>query len=133
MVFGCNQDAELIWPHVCHVVGCGIMPTNLHKCEQLNAHPRLVTQGVKKLPEGYMHGWRLAVPAGLKLRCKILAHFHNSPTAGHPGRDNTTTLVTQRFSHVGQTVRSRMHHVPAIKNLHHQEKDTSLSHAGRCL
>ena len=27
MVFSCNRDAELILPHVCHVMGCGIRPT----------------------------------------------------------------------------------------------------------
>jgi hypothetical protein len=30
------------------------------------------TQGVRKLPEGYMHRWRLAVPAGLKLRHEVV-------------------------------------------------------------
>ena len=27
MVFGCNQDMELILPHVCHIIGCRIRPT----------------------------------------------------------------------------------------------------------
>ena len=26
-----------------------------------------------------------------------MAQFHNSPTAGHPGRDNTLTLVSQHY------------------------------------
>ena len=55
------------------------------------------TQGVRKLPEGYAKDWRLAVPSGLVLRCKLLAQFHNSPTASHPGRDNTIALITQHY------------------------------------
>ena len=55
------------------------------------------TQGIKKLQEGYAQGWRLAVPSGLVLRCKLLAQFHNSPMAGHPGRDNTIALIAQHY------------------------------------
>ena len=55
------------------------------------------TQGVRKLPEGYAQGWRLAVPSGLVLRCELLAQFHNLPIAGHPGRDNTITLIAQHY------------------------------------
>ena len=55
------------------------------------------TQGVRKLPEGYAHGWRMAVPSGLVLRHELLAQFHNSPTAGHPGRDNTIALIAQHY------------------------------------
>ena len=55
------------------------------------------TQRVHKLPEGYTKGWRLAVPSGLVLRQELMAQFHNSPTAGHPGRDNTLTLVSQHY------------------------------------
>ena len=59
------------------------------------------TQGVKKLPEGYAQGWRLAVPSRLVLRCGMLAQFHNSPMSGHPGRDNTIALITsaQEWTH----------------------------------
>ena len=32
-----------------------------------------------------------------------MAQFHNSPTAGHPGRDNTLTLVTQHYWWPGMT------------------------------
>ena len=52
------------------------------------------THGVCKLPEGYMREWRLAVPSSLVLRQELMVQFHNSPTAGHPGRDNTLTLVS---------------------------------------
>ena len=55
------------------------------------------TQGVCKLPEGYAKEWRLAVPSRLVLRWELMAQFHNSPTAGHPGRDNTLTLVSQHY------------------------------------
>ena len=55
------------------------------------------TQGVCKLPEGYTKEWRLAVPLGLVLRRELMVQFHNSPTAGHPGRDNTLTLVSQHY------------------------------------
>ena len=55
------------------------------------------TQGVRKLLEGYTKDWRLAVPSGLVLRCELLAQFHNSPTAGCPGRDNTIALITQHY------------------------------------
>ena len=55
------------------------------------------TQGVRKLPEGYAKEWRLAVPVGLVLRWELMAQFHNSPTAGHPGRDNTLALVSQHY------------------------------------
>ena len=55
------------------------------------------TQGVRKLPEGYAKDWRLAVPSGLVLRHKLLAQFHNLATAGHPGSDNTITLIAQHY------------------------------------
>src|SRR5580692_6579425 len=55
------------------------------------------TQEVRKLSEGYTKGWRLAVPAGLKLRREIVSHFHDSPIAGHPGRDNTIALTSQHY------------------------------------
>ena len=55
------------------------------------------TQGVRKLPEGYTKDWRLAVPSGLVLRHELLAQFHNSPTVGHPGRDNTIALIAQHY------------------------------------
>ena len=62
------------------------------------------SQNVWKLPEGYVQGWRLAVPSGLKLRHKLMAQFHNSPTAGHPGRDNTTALIAQHYQWPGMNV-----------------------------
>ena len=55
------------------------------------------TQGVRKLPEGYTKEWRLAVPSGLVLQQELMAQFHNTPTAGHPGRDNTLNLVSQHY------------------------------------
>ena len=55
------------------------------------------THGVHKLPEGYVKGWRLAVPSGLVLRWELMAQFHNSPTVGHPGMDNTLALVSQHY------------------------------------
>ena len=61
------------------------------------------THGVCKLPEGYIQGWRLAVPSGLVLQQELMAQFHNSPTTGHPGRDNTLTLVSQHYWWPGMT------------------------------
>ena len=55
------------------------------------------TQGVHKLPEGYAKEGRLVVLSGLVLRWELMAQFHNSPTAGHPRRDNTLTLVAQHY------------------------------------
>ena len=55
------------------------------------------THGVHKLPEGYAKEWRLAVPSGLVLRWELMAQFHNSPTTGHPGRDNTLALISQHY------------------------------------
>ena len=61
------------------------------------------TQGVHKLPEGYTKEGRLVVPSGLVLRQELMAQFHNSPTAGHPGRDNTLALVAQHYWWPGMT------------------------------
>ena len=55
------------------------------------------THGVHKLPKGYAKEGRLAVPSGLVLQWELMAQFHNSPTTGHPGRDNTLTLVAQHY------------------------------------
>ena len=55
------------------------------------------TQGVRKLPEGYAKEGRLAVPSGLVLQWELMAQFHNSPMAGHPGRDNTLALIAQHY------------------------------------
>ena len=62
------------------------------------------TQGVHKLPEGYTKEWRLAMPSGLVLRQELMVQFHNSPTAGHPGRDNTLALVSQHYWWPGMTI-----------------------------
>ena len=61
------------------------------------------TQGVRKLPKGYMKEWRLAVPSGLVLRRELMVQFHNSPMAGHPGRDNTLALISQHYWWPGMT------------------------------
>ena len=61
------------------------------------------TQGVCKLPEGYAKEGRLVVPSGLVLRRELMAQFHNSPTTGHPSRDNTLTLVDQHYWWPGMT------------------------------
>ena len=61
------------------------------------------THGVHKLPEGYVKEGRFAVPLGLVLRQELMAQFHNSPTAGHPGRDNTLALVKQHYWWPGMT------------------------------
>ena len=61
------------------------------------------TQGVRKLPEGYAKEGRLAVPSGLVLQWELMAQFHNSPTAGHPSRDNTLALVAQHYWWPGMT------------------------------
>ena len=55
------------------------------------------THRVQKLPEGYTKEWRLAVPSGLVLRQELMAQFHNSPTMGHPGRDNMLALISQHY------------------------------------
>ena len=61
------------------------------------------TQGVCKLPEGYAKEGRLAVPSGLVLQRELMVQFHNSPTTGHPRRDNTLTLVAQHYWWPGMT------------------------------
>ena len=61
------------------------------------------THRVHKLPEGYVKGWRLAVPSVLALRRELMAQFHNSPTAGHPGQDNMLALVSQHYWWPGMT------------------------------
>ena len=53
------------------------------------------TQVVRKLPKGYAKEWRLAVPSGLVVQWELMAQFHNTPTAGHPWRDNTLNLISQ--------------------------------------
>ena len=55
------------------------------------------TQGVRKLPEGYVKDNQWVVPSDQQLRCDVLSQYHYSPTAGHPGRDNTTALVSQHY------------------------------------
>ena len=57
--------------------------------------------GARKILKGYAKEWRLAVPSGLVLRQELMAQFHNSPTASHPGRDNTLTLVAQHYWWLG--------------------------------
>ena len=61
------------------------------------------THRVCKLPEGYTKEWRLAVPSGLVLRQELMVQFHNSPTVGHPGRDNTLALISQHYWWPGMT------------------------------
>ena len=54
-------------------------------------------QGVRKLPEGYVKDNNWAVPSDQQLRCNVLLQYNDSPTAGHPGRDNMITLVTRKY------------------------------------
>ena len=61
------------------------------------------THGVCKLPEGYIKEGRFMVPSGLVLQWELMVQFHNSPTAGHPGRDNTLALVKQHYWWPGMT------------------------------
>ena len=46
----------------------------------------------------------VTVPSGLVLRQELMAQFHNSPTAGHPGRDNTLALISQHYWWPGMNV-----------------------------
>ena len=55
------------------------------------------TQGVRKLPDGYVKDNKWAVPSDPQLRCDILSQYYDSPTAGHPGRNNTIALVTRQY------------------------------------
>ena len=55
------------------------------------------TQGARKLPEGYIKDNRWAVPSDQQLRCNVLSQYHDSPTAGHPRRDNMIALVTRKY------------------------------------
>ena len=55
------------------------------------------TQGARKLPEGYVKDNQWAVPLNKQLRHDVLSQYHDSPTAGHPGRDNMTTLVLWHY------------------------------------
>ena len=54
-------------------------------------------QGVRKLPEGYVKDNKWAVPLDQQLRHDILSQYHDSPTAGHPGRDSMIALVTKKY------------------------------------
>ena len=55
------------------------------------------TQGARKLPEGYVKDNQWTVPSDKQLRGNVLSQYHDSPTAGHPWRDNMTTLVLQHY------------------------------------
>ena len=55
------------------------------------------TQGARKLPEGYVKDNKWAVPSNKQLRHNVLSQYHDSLTARHPGRDNTTTIVSQHY------------------------------------
>ena len=54
-------------------------------------------QGVRKLPKGYVKDNKWAVPTNEQLRCNVLSQYHNSPTAGHLGRDNMIMLVSWHY------------------------------------
>ena len=55
------------------------------------------TWGVRKLPKGYTKDNKWAVPTDEQLRHDVLSQYHDSPTAGHPGRDNMITLVSWHY------------------------------------
>ena len=55
------------------------------------------TQGARKLPKGYVKDNKWVVPSNQQLRYNILSQYHDSPTAGHPGRDNMTALVLWHY------------------------------------
>src|SRR5712675_553225 len=40
---------------------------------------------------------RLVIPPNKQLKCEILQVLHDAPTAGHPGRDETFTQVSQTY------------------------------------
>jgi len=45
----------------------------------------------------WMKDGHLAVPPDKELRCKILQVLHDTPTAGHPGQDETFTQVSHMY------------------------------------
>ena len=45
----------------------------------------------------WFKGHRIAVPPRIELRRKIMRHYHDAPTAGHPGRDKTTQAMKQKY------------------------------------
>ena len=47
--------------------------------------------------DGWMKEGRLVIPPEETLRRKILQLFHDAPTAGHPGRDETFTQVSNVY------------------------------------
>ena len=40
---------------------------------------------------------RIVIPPEIELRRKIMRRYHNNPTAGHPGRDETIQATKQRY------------------------------------
>ena len=95
------------------------------------------TQGVCKLPEGYTKEWRLAVLSGLVLRWELMAQFHNSLMAGHPGRDNMLALVSQHYWWPGMTTWIERYIVGCAlcqqNKIHTTKKKTPLYHIPRDL
>jgi hypothetical protein len=39
----------------------------------------------------------VAVPSKVDLGRKIMQYYHNTPMAGHPGRDETIQVTKQRY------------------------------------
>ena len=66
-----------------------------------------------------------------------MAQFHNSPTAGHPGRDNThisiATLLVAWDECLGGMVCGGIRIMPTEQNMHHQEKNPFISYPWRPL
>ena len=66
--------------------------------------PTWITKGVDNL---YYFRNRICVPADASIRTRILAEFHDEPSAGHPGYHRTLNAVAQHYwwPRMTQTVR----------------------------
>jgi Integrase zinc binding domain/RNase H-like domain found in reverse transcriptase len=45
----------------------------------------------------WFRGHQIVVPSEMDLRRKIINHYHNMPTAGHPGRDETIQATKRQY------------------------------------
>lgn len=75
--------------------------------EELAQYKGEIPQGVVRKGEHWFFGTRLYVPDG-PIRLRVLRNFHDSPTAGHFGRDKTLQTMQRWFywPDMSQTVQS---------------------------
>ena len=62
-----------------------------------DTHQLDLVQDEEEQNPSWFRGHQMVVPSEMDLRRRIMDYYHNTPTAGHPGRDETIQATKQQY------------------------------------